>query len=368
MRRLRLGALLCGAVVWTSGPGPALDRGAALASPNGEPPGLIVKLRAPPGCPSLGALRELVAEHLGHAGQSPPPLRVHVAVRRAGAARWVARLDVRGAAGGRRDLEGGSCREVIDAAALVIALAVEDSGHVVAQALPLVLEGEPELGGERPAGGGWKPARDDEARRVDVAAGSDPEPQPGSGEPVEQAEYDFEAIPPLARGRLATRHTRLAARAGGAGAAGMLPATSAGFDLAVSGWRDRNGVELSTSFFAETAARQNGSGAGVRMWAAGLRGCRTFGFAAACAGGELGRMIGRGMDVPRPRKAGALWGAVSGSVWLRRHLGGAAAIYAGLEGILPITRPRFTVGDDPLVYQPEVVGARALIGLELSTR
>ncbi len=354
-------------MVCTSGPGPGFDRGAARASPSRESRGLVVSLRAPAGCPSLGALRELVAEHLGHAGLGGPSLRVQVAVRKAGAERWVARLDVRGAAGGRRDLEGGSCREVIDAAALVIALAVEDEGHVATQPLPLVLEGEPELGDAELGGGSARPADDEARRRVEVAADEEAEP----AEPVEQvdeAEYEFDAVSPRAPGPVTAVHTRLAARAGGSGAAGVLPGATAGFDLAVSGWRQRNGLELSASFFAETAARQSDSGAMVGMWAAGLRGCRTFGLAAACGGGELGRMIGRGTYVPRPRKAGALWGAVSGSLWLRRHLAGAAAIYAGLEGILPITRPRFSVGDDPLVYQPEAVGARALIGLELSTR
>jgi hypothetical protein len=364
--RRGLGALVCGAVVFASGSGSRLDHGAAAASPGRESRGLVVSLRAPAGCPSLGALRELVAEHLGHAGRGGPRLRVHVAVRKAGDERWVARLDVRGAAGGRRDLEGGSCREVIDAAALVIALAVEDEGQVASQALPLVLEGEPELGGDALGGereGRVTGADDQAARRVDIAAEAEPVEQV---EPVDQAEYDFDAGP--AGGPVAAVHTRLAARAGGAGAAGVLPGATAGFDLAVSGWRERNGLELSASFFAETATRQNGSGVRVGMWTSGLRGCRTFGPAAACGGGELGRMIGHGMYVPRPRKAGALWGAVSGSLWFRRHLGGAAAIYAGLEGILPITRPRFTVGDDPLVYQPGAVGARALIGLELSTR
>lgn len=349
-------------MVFASGAGPGLDRGAARASPGRESRGLVVSLRAPAGCPSLGALRELVAEHLGHAGHGGTSLRVQVAVQKAGDERWVARLDVRGEAGGRRDLEGGSCREVIDAAALVIALAVEDEGHVASQALPLVLEGEPELDGQREG----RPEREAEvARRVEVA---DEAEQVGPVEQLDDAEYDFDVASPGRRGPVAAVHTRLAARAGGSGAAGVLPGATAGFDLAVSGWRERNGLELSASFFAETAARQNGSGAAVGMWTAGLRGCRTFGFAAACGGGELGRMIGRGMDVPRPRKAGALWGAASASLWLRRHLGGAAAIYAGLEGILPITRPRFTAGEDPVVYQPEVVGGRALIGLELSTR
>ena len=350
-------------MVFASGSGTRLDHGAAVASPGRESRGLVVSLHAPAGCPSLSALRGLVAEHLGHAGRGGPPLRVQVAVRKDGDERWVARLDVRGAAGGRRDLEGGSCREVIDAAALVIALAVEDEGQVASQALPLVLEGEPELGGD--ALGGQREGRvtggdDQTAGRVQIAAEAE------QVEPVEQAEYDFDAGPP--GGPVAAVHTRLAARAGGSGAAGVLPGATAGFDLAVSGWRERNGLELSASFFAETATRQNGSGVRIGMWTSGLRGCRTFGPAAACGGGELGRMIGRGMNVPRPRKAGALWGAVSGSLWLRRHLGGAAAIYAGLEGILPITRPRFTVGDDPFVYQPALVGARALIGLELSTR
>ena len=79
-------------------------------------------------------------------------------------------------------------------------------------------------------------------------------------------------------------------------------------------------------------------------------------------------MVGRGMAVPNPREAGALWAAMSASVWFRRHLAGQAAIYAGFEGLVPVTRPRFQMDDETLLYQPGPVAARLLIGLELSTR
>jgi hypothetical protein len=357
VRRRDCGALLCGAVLWIAGPG------AAPASPL-EPGGLVLTLRAPAGCPSPAVLRDLVAEHMGDAGAVSPPLRVQIAVRRAGPARWLARMDVRGAAGGQRDLEGATCREVIDAAALVIALAVEDDGHVTGQeVVPLVLEGEPELGAAaRPERGG-EPRP--EAARADV----DPRVAESDAE-ADAADDDFAAESTGVRGGgevVQTAHTRLAARAGGIGAGGILPGATAGFDVAVSGWRGRDGVELSTSFWPERVARggDGGGDAGVRLWAAGLRACRDTALATACGSGEIGRMIGREMG-PSGRRAGAVWSALSGSLWWRRHVGGAAAIYAGIEGIVPITRPRFEV-DDAVVHQPGRVAGRVLLGLELST-
>jgi len=364
VRRHCIGALLCGALLWAPG-----SPGAQAGS---SPRGLVLSFTAPDGCPSPAALRELVSEHLGHAGERGPALRVQVVVRRAGIERWVARLEVRGAAGGRRDLEGASCREVIDAAALVIALAVEEEGHVAQQPLPMVLEGEPELGGAGAIDSERGPAeRAPPARPPARLALRSPEP-PEPGAPVREApDYDFDLAQRREEsGEVEHRHTRLAARAGGAGASGMLPRVTPGFDLAISAWRDRNGVELATSFWAASQARADlgPAGARVRMWAAGLRGCRGFAAWFACAGGEVGRMVGRGMAVRNPREAGALWAAMSASVWFRRHLAGQAAIYAGFEGLVPVTRPRFQMDDETLLYQPGPVAARLLIGLELSTR
>jgi hypothetical protein len=365
VRRPGLGALLVGAVLGISGPLSSVARA--------ERTGPVVSLRAPPGCPSPALLEELVAEHLGHAADSAPALRIEVEVRRE-EADWIARVDVRGAAAGQRELEGASCREVIDAAALVIALAVEDEGHVVGEeTLPMVLVGEPELNGRaRPATREKVAARVErpraDAREVERAPSSPEQESVGSMEAAELSHYDFDVAPRTERPTV--RHTRLAVRAGAAGASGMLPRQAAGFDLAISGWRDRNGVELSLSLWPQRTAHAGSGEAGAELglWAAGLRGCRTLGFAAACAGGELGRMFGRGMDVPNPRQAGAVWGALGGSVWLRWRVAGAAAIYAGLEGLVPITRPRFEIDSATLVYQPAAVAGRALLGLELSTR
>lgn len=391
VRRRDCGALLCGAVLWIAGPGAAPP---ARASPRDQARGLVVTLRAPAGCPSQAALRDLVAEHMGDAGAELPALRVEIAVRRAGPATWLARMDVRGAAGGQRDLEGGTCREVIDAAALVIALAVEDEGQAVRrEVVPLVLEGEPELGAARPGRGEWRPgaARRGQGggeadRRVADAVGGAAgggvggvgasgaasgdarvETDAAADADADAADYDFAAESiDSSRGQVvATRHTRLAARAGGIGAGGVLPGATAGFDVAVSGWRGRDGVELSASFWPERVARAGGAAAGVRLWAAGLRACRAFAIATACGSGELGRMIGHEMGATH-RQRGAPWSAVSGSLWWRRHLGGVAAIYAGVEGIVPVVRPRFEV-EGALVYQAGPVAGRVLLGLEVST-
>ena len=407
MRRLYLGVLLCGAALCADG----ARRGAWA----GGARGLELRLRAPAGCPSVAALQALVAEHLGDDAPAPA-LRIEVAVRR-DRSRWLARLEVRGDGGGRRDLEGATCREVIDAAALVIALAVEGDGHVVGgEPLAMVLEGEPEVGGRREGVGGAGAAagggEDRDGARVGGAArvggtarvgsraptsarrpgGStraagpsiEPEPEPDGagmaspeaaanrGRPAEAApDYDFDRDPGAGdrgAGR-AGKRTRVALRAGGAGESGTLPRAAAGVEAALSVWRSRYGLELSGAYWPERAARPDGGGPGalVGLWTSGARGCRAVSLAAVCAGGELGRMTGRGMDLPDQRVGSAWWGALSGSVWVRRSVG-RAAIYAGIEGLVPVTRPRFQLDDDTLLYRPAALAARAMLGVELMLR
>jgi hypothetical protein len=548
-----------------------------------EPPGLSLRLRAPVGCPPLVALRELVAEHLGEGATRAPALRVDLVVWRV-AGKWLARLDVRGAAGGRRELEGGTCREVIDAAALVIALAVENDGHVVGQRpLPMVLEGEPELGrtypdlgavdqsragpsirgksapstlesgrsridsrsrtGAGPSRAASVPSPGDPARspgetarspggriapvpspggritprggshaaaepggriaprggpraavpggRIAPGAGSrgvaepggrivprggpraaepraaepggriarggesaaaaepgtelhtaaepgtglqaaaepggdlraaeqgdlraaeqgdlrateqgdlraaeqgdlrateqgdlraaeqgdlrgsaeqdsrrEPAEQDGRPEPAAEYDYDFDSD----RGDQADPSKRQAIgaslRAGGAGESGTLPQAAAGVEAALAVWSARHRLELSAAYWPAQAARvgPGQNGAMVGLWTSAVRGCRTLSIAALCGGGEIGRMTGRAMELPDRRDGGAWWGALSGSVWLRRPIG-RAAFYAGLEGLLPVTRPRFELDDETVLHRPGPVAGRAMLGLELS--
>jgi hypothetical protein len=394
---VRLGVgLLVGALVSTSAVQPVEADGPGKARPG--PRGLELRLRAPAGCPTVEALAGLVGEHLGEDAPAPS-LRVDLAVRRDGV-RWLARLEVRGAAGGRRDLRGATCREVIDAAALILALAIEGDGHVAGgEPLPIVLEGEPEVGGRaarepfagylasRPA-----PAQRGASRRIPPP---EPEPEPGRPEPgldpalgADAAElragsaadrpraepgldYDFDegAVDPSSRTSAARgRRTRLSVRTGGAGESGTLPRAAAGLELAVSAWRGRNGVELSGALWPERAGRADGGpGARVGLWTAGARGCRAVAVIALCAGGELGRMAGRGMDLPGERAGAATWAALSGSVWVRRAIG-RAALVGGVEGLVPVSRPRFELDDETLLYRPDPVAGRVMLGLELAIR
>jgi hypothetical protein len=187
--------------------------------------------------------------------------------------------------------------------------------------------------------------------------------------PEPRADYDFDAgAGPAERTRHGASRTRLALRIGGAGETGTLPRVAAGLEAAVSAWRSRWGAELSGAYWpARTGRTDGGPDAQVGLWTAGARGCRDVSIAAVCAGGELGRMTGRGMDLPGRRAGGAWWGAVCGSVWVRRALG-PTAVYAGAEGLVPVSRPRFELDDDTPLYRPDAVAARVMLGIELPLR
>jgi hypothetical protein len=288
---------------------------------------------------------------------------------------------------------------VIDAAALILALAIEGDGHVVGGApLPMVLEGEPEVGARaarEPLAGSdaGRPApmrrrASPAPRRAPPAIPPEPEPEPGPGtalrghapgrrpaspadrpRPEAGLDYDFDeasadpSATSAARGR-----TRVSIRTSGAGESGTLPRAAAGLEVALSAWRARHGVELSGAFWPERAGRADGGpGARVGLWTAGARGCRAVAVLALCAGGELGRMVGRGMDLPGERAGAATWGALTGSVWVRRALG-PAALVGGVEGLVPVSRPRFELDDETLLYRPDPVAGRVMLGVELAIR
>jgi hypothetical protein len=87
---------------------------------------------------------------------------------------------------------------------------------------------------------------------------------------------------------------------------------------------------------------------------------------AACAGGEVGRLSGRGTRVDRPYSSAAWWWAARADVAARWTLPvEALAIELVLTAAAPLSREEFVLRDIGSVHQPANVIARASLGLRV---
>ena len=100
--------------------------GTGSASAQTPTAGLVLRWRAPQGCPSEGEVTAAVTRLLGRPVAAPSPRRVAVARIRQTRRGWSLRITVStGATRRHRALAGDTCAEVSEAAALVLALAID---------------------------------------------------------------------------------------------------------------------------------------------------------------------------------------------------------------------------------------------------
>lgn len=236
--------------------------------------------------------------------------------------RWTAIVDLPGAV--TRRFDGATCDEVLDAAALVLALALDLSGGTAPPAA------EP-----RPA-----------------------PPTPAEPDPVRVSR----------RVAPSRSDVEVRVRAGGLADAGTLPVAAYAATTSASIWRRGSGLEISFAVFHPAAASvpsNPGEVAPVGLWTIGMRACRQAWPIVLCAGGEAGRMAADAGALAEGESAGALWSAGSASGWIGRRIGGPARVYGGVEGLATLTRPRFILDDDTSLHRPSPVAVRVLVGLEL---
>ena len=274
------------------------------------------------GCPGRAAFVQLIEQHAGK------PLRAylpaHVRIER-GDNRWTAVVDLANAP--TRRFDGASCAEVLDAAALVLALAIDVSESA-----------------REPTG--------DSGLAHATASHSPADPDP--------VRISRRAVPP--------RSVEMRLRAGALADVGTLPGPALAATASGSVWRGASGFEISFAMFDPTAASvpgESGDVAPVGLWTIGLGACHLIAPVTVCAGGEAGRMTADAGGLTDGEKAGALWSAGSASAWAHRRIGGSVRVYGGVEALAAITRPRFVLDDDTSLHRPFPVSARGLIGLEL---
>jgi hypothetical protein len=336
--------------------------------------GAAVRYEAPAGCPSQSDFEARVrARGPSHAanGAAPSSLqRVHAKVRvQAGRASGsVAIADASGATTTRR-IVAASCAEVVDALALIVALAVdplqqrEESGEAAAT------PGAGEAGATSTDSVTTSPATSSDIPETEKAA---PPPsvtnrQQNKEEPATPAEPETEASRRIAL----ARRPHFGVFASGLVASGMMPDAAYGGELAfsVAGGYKRRFVAFAgaRAAFAQDITGTEGN-ARFTWWTT------FFGFCLGgrvvtpelwvdgCATLEIGRLGATGSETRNAASAPRLWQAVGPGMRVEWVVARPFALVAGVDGLFPFRRERYLLGPDTAFHTP-VVGVRAEAGL-----
>jgi hypothetical protein len=339
-------------------------------SPPPEPGGASLRWDAPPQCPDRAAVLAMIDATLGDVKREElHAVDVRGQLEPAEPEGFVLRLELDGGKGGARELRGSSCEELSEAAALLIAMAIDprllerqqqEATEVVPPVTPeaaqeAATEGTPEAVTERPAA----PDRNEPS--------PDPVDEPTS--PGDAASSRASPRAPLAPRERLRFLGRIDAGVGG----GPLPGATGVLDLAVGlggrGWR----AELTAEYWTpRTRASASNPAIGVRaqLWALGVMGCgeprfRSLSFP-LCAGVLAGAIHARGMgDELVSRSVASRWVAVAvqpGLVWwVRPRLGLAVRG----QGHVALARPELRSEPSGTAFVGAPVGGSLRAGLEL---
>lgn len=296
--------------------------------------GVTVEWIAPPACPGRAAIEARLGELLGGRTAESASVEVHARVE-AQADNFTLQLRTTTASGTtEHTLSSPDCRALADGAALVAAVAAD----------PLAVDRELQAPSE--------PA--------DVLPPDEVTVRPSP--PLEQ--------PRRRRGRL--RLARFGLRAEGVLTHNVVPKLGFGPIVTVGmlgpSWR----AELAAIYLAPRETFSDATrtaGAAIGSWAVRARGCgvpvwRQLEFP-LCAGFEGGQLLARPLRMAptagiRDRGFGMFSAGASIGYSPRPFI----AVFAGVDAIVALVRPRSTIGTD-LLHRPGAAGVRASVGLEL---
>lgn len=348
-----LGHLLA-SLGWLGAPDPLAVPTPSEVPPPAQPTTAIdpIQWSAPAGCPDAVALRAGVERRLG---RSLLEGEVTVEARVQASGEGHHRLELRTRASGvidTRSFDADDCTSLVDAAALVVALAVD----------PLAVA----------------------ARAVHTEAGAADE----LGDPVAPAvttsarvrAEDRGTSPVVGRGasgvtRTVDRRPAALFRIAGGVGLGAVPRVSGAVSLAAGLRWHRGRLELEGSYWIpRTTERLAGSAVRVQLGTVAVRGCgqlvRERFDAVLCAGPQLGGMRGDGKDARNARTAAGVWFGLGAGVALSWWFRPRWALAGGLDVAVPVVHPAFRLaGATPVqLYAPAAVSGRLWLGIEVRTR
>jgi hypothetical protein len=326
-----------------------------LVSPAAE--AVALTWDAPAGCPDAAAVRRSLAGYLGEGPsvEAGAAVRAEARVTRRGGAYELVLRTATASGTTSRETTATDCAVLVDATAVIVAIAVDPSTMLArGAAAPQPIEPPP--------------------TEPEPSAPSEPTPaEPAEPEPSEPTEPmpSVEAAPEP-RAPVEPR-IRYGMRVAGGVDFGVLPGLAGGMRLTGAafgrGWR----AELRGDFwFPRTATLEAGIGARVSLWSLGARGCwvpradRMRLEFPLCAGFEAGAMRGDpvGDRIVSPTPTSRVWLAADGSAGLAWSPLRFLALVVQAELVVPILRAGFRIGEDTELHRAGPVAGRALLGVE----
>jgi hypothetical protein len=307
---------------------------------------------APTGCPDHATMLDRL---LALAGRVPADTELHARAEVTGPP-WHAVIELdRGGARERRELDARDCAGLLDAYAVVLAVAMDPLAVVQRKPLPFR---SADTAIVVPIDRAASP-RDDASARPPPGDASDPLPTIG------RADASNAARP---RRRAQTIGVRVGAGVG----LGGWDRASGGVELAVAWTRGRLGLELVGRYWIRGRdALARGDAIEVELGTAAVRGCWVGGrrrwSLSGCLGIEAGDLVIHGVGGAARERADFPWVAplLGGRVAYR--LRAPLWLWLGLEAAVPVTRAQATLrAAQPVpIYHAGSPAVRGLAGLEL---
>lgn len=346
---------------------------AALARPRGA---IEVRWEAPPGCPDEQAVRAAVERHVGRplAQIRDRKLSIIATAHRAEAHWSLTVFTVTPEGTLERSLRYvHGCAPLAAAAAVLIAMTIDPQvlGRLDPHALELLTEVE-EAAAPPPV-----PEPPPEAALAPAQATSDVavDPAPLLSTPVRpQTPPARPQTPPPPPSSPRNLDPRGGARLSGSLGYGDIPSVGGGLAGAL-------GLRLGRWFRTELTGGgwflrsvkldlPNSAGATFNLWNVGLRAGAALPLGRhleipLLLGVEAGQIRVRGVQLIRAGDTRTPWAAVTLSTGLALVPLPALAVVLGLDGFIPVTRPRFVVENVGEIFRPRALGLRVSLGIEL---
>jgi hypothetical protein len=352
---LVFGALLAAtALVATAEPEAAAEESAVDAEPESLSE-LDLRWVVPEGdCPGSEGVQTRIEDVLGRplGPAKNAPLVANAIVTKKSANKYALVVETRSEAGqSTQSFSGSSCSVLVDAAALIVASALDPEYGFGAESVHR----------SGPAGAGTS-GSESESESVHRSGPAGAGTSGSESEPESESESESESEPgPRIGGSV---------RVGSVGQLGLLPGPSIGLDAALAVRFEYARIEARFgSAFARSAgsADRPGAGAQIGLWTLGLHGCWTPRVKIVefpvCGGMLAGQMSGSeygvdGRSTTRvPFVAGDVGVAIAVSPWPW------LSFWLGPDLVVPITRPVFSLGDERLHRVSPVAGS-VVVGVE----
>jgi hypothetical protein len=311
----------------------------------------VVVYDVPGGCPSQSDFESRLRSRSGSHAGTPVPLRRVEAHVQESAGRTAANVVITDGAGAttNRSIVAASCNEAVDALALIVALTLDP-----------VLRAD--AGG---AGTG------DAASSTDPAMAAGKNGTASQGAPAAATPAGESSVPSAVPRDSVSARPLFGVSAGIFAASGLGPRIEPGGEAALemvtsTGLSVRAGGRLLKS---QTAFRAAGDAA-FSWWAAFASVCAGTGVGSpaflmsVCATYEFGFLDAKGSNTRNPESTENIWQALGPGIRAEWVLAKPFALNAGVEGVVPFSRQKFSIGSDS-VYQVPLVTLRVQAGIAL---